>query len=318
MTPAPLEPLKDAHGRTMKKLRVQLLDACQMRCFYCMPKNPLFLSKKELLSTKEIISIVSALVDLGLEEIRLTGGEPTLHPDFLWICQELSLLSAKRFAFTTNGEHLLSLLPGLVRTRFHHINVSLDSLNPEKFSTITKSPRHAQVMSAIEEALKQGFHIKINTVVMRGVNDEEILDFVRFSREMGMEVRFLELMRVGPATGFFEKMFISARQIQERIESNDPLEPLFTPRDATARLYRTASGARLGFIASESLPFCDGCSRLRLTAAGILRGCLFNKEGISLKGKPVSAYPGILKAVMAQKPWGRIFSVDEGMHAIGG
>ncbi len=310
--------LSDQHGRVMKKLRVQLLDACQMRCTYCMPENPVFLPKNKLLHSDEIASIVSNLVALGITELRVTGGEPLLRPDFQVIIQKLSKLPAASFGITTNAALLRKHLDFLKDTPFRHLNISLDSLQEERFFAITRTHTFKTVLANVLQARDLGFAVKINTVIMKGVNDDELLDFVRFASQENLEVRFLEYMKVGPATPAFDARFLSAAAMRQIITKEDALVPLPTPNDATARRFESKSGARLGFIASESEPFCGGCSRLRLSATGKLRACLFSEEGIDLRGKRVEEYPEIVKKVITFKPYSRIVSIEESMNAIGG
>jgi cyclic pyranopterin phosphate synthase len=310
--------LIDPHGRHIHKLRVQLTDACNYRCFYCMPENVRFSAAKDLLTAKEISDIVSGLVHHGIDEVRLTGGEPTLRRDFEDIVRGLSDLPLEKLGLTSNGYTLEAKLPFLQTTNCRYLNVSLDSLNPGRFFEITKRDSFDSVLSAIQKAAAMGFQVKVNTVLFRGINDDEIMDFVRFSASHQVEVRFLEYMKIGPSQNQFEQYFISKQEITERIGKHDPLELLSSPVDSTAVRYRTASGARLGFIASESESFCASCSRLRLTAKGKLRSCLMSEDGLDLRHQPVTEYPSILQKVMAMKPFERIESIDEPMHQIGG
>jgi cyclic pyranopterin phosphate synthase len=310
--------LIDPHGRHIHKLRVQLTDACNYRCFYCMPENVRFSAAKDLLTAKEISDIVSGLVHHGIDEVRLTGGEPTLRRDFEDIVRGLSDLPLEKLGLTSNGYTLEAKLPFLQTTNCRNLNISLDSLDPEKFFEITKRDSFDSVLSAIQKAAAMGFQVKVNTVLFRGINDDEIMDFVRFSASHQVEVRFLEYMKIGPSQNQFEQYFISKQEITDHIGKHDPLELLSSPVGSTAVRYRTASGARLGFIASESESFCASCSRLRLTAKGKLRSCLMSEDGLDLRHQPVTEYPSILQKVMTMKPFERIESIDEPMHQIGG
>jgi cyclic pyranopterin phosphate synthase len=310
--------LSDQYGRVMKKLRIQLLDACQMRCTYCMPENPVFLPRHQLLSSDEIANIVGNLVSLGIDELRVTGGEPLLRADFREIIAKLSIIHAKSFGMTTNGALLGQHLDFLKDTPFHHLNISLDSLKEERFFTITRSKAFKTIVTNIMRARDLGFAVKLNTVIMKGINDDELLDFVRFAKEENIEVRFLEYMKVGPATASFDAHFLPAETMRQIIAKEGALSALPAPNDATAKRFQSASGAKIGFIASESEPFCGSCSRLRLSATGKLRACLFSEEGIDLRGKTLEEYPEIVKKVIALKPAGRIFSIAESMNVIGG
>lgn len=315
-SPAPC--LVDSYGRTMHKLRVQLTDACNFRCFYCMPPDARFRPSSECLRTQELIEICSGLVDLGIDEIKISGGEPTIHKDFDNIVRGLSDLPLKKLGVTTNGFCLGEKLPVLKSTRCQHINVSLDSLREERFRAITRANHYHDVYRGILMAQEMGFHVKVNVVLIRGVNDHEIFDFLEFSRKQDIEVRFLELMKIGCARLGHERRFIPAKEIIERIEEHHRLIPLSVNIDSTAFNFVADHGAKIGFIASESQPFCGFCSRLRLTATGILRSCLMAEHGISLRGKDKSEYPHILRSVIASKPMERLEEIDQPMYQIGG
>ena len=168
------------------------------------------------------------------------------------------------------------------------------------------------------DAKAMGFEVKVNAIVFRGLNDGELPDFLRFSEEHGVEVRFLELMKVGPAAEGFAERFMPASDIMTVLRRHADLEALEAGVDSTARLYRTSRGGRIGIIASETMPFCGGCSRMRLTASGKLRACLFSEAGVDLKGKDPLDYPEILKEVMAMKPTGRLPQILQPMNQIGG
>ena len=313
-----MKKLIDPHGRHIHKLRLSLLDACNFRCLYCMPQNPRFLPSSQLMTPKEIIHLVRILVDLGIDEIRVTGGEPTLRPDFLPIILELSSLRLKKLALTTNGIHLSPLLTSLCQTKCRSINISLDSLDETNFLKITGSPHQKKVMEAVLKAKEAGFHIKINVVLMKGINDHEIEDFVEFSKKHDMEVRFLELMKIGQARNHFTRHFFPAKKIVERLGNLSSLIPVVLPTDSTSFNYRLTNGAHIGIIASESRPFCKGCSRLRLSAEGQLRPCLMIDGGENLKNKTISEIKKILLKTMTMKPTDRIDEVVQPMNQIGG
>ncbi len=310
--------LQDPHGRLIRKLRVQLTDACNFRCFYCMPEGSRFQPANRLLSPAEITSICAALATLGVEEIRVTGGEPTVRPEFDAIIAGLALTKWKKFGLTSNGFLLSEKLPLLRDAGCSHLNISLDSLQEAKFRTITGSAHFRKVLAAILRAKAMGFQVKINTIVFRGINDDELPAFLDFSAEHGIEVRFLELMRVGPAIDSHPDRFMPAEEMLERLGGRESLVPTEAPVDSTSFGFRSASGARLGFIASESKPFCGACSRLRLSATGKLRSCLFSDTGTELRGRDILDYPEILREVMAMKPVGRLPRIHQAMNQIGG
>lgn len=311
-------PLQDPHGRVMRKLRVQLTDACNFRCFYCMPEGTRFHASADLLPPEEIASVARIMNGMGIEEVRVTGGEPTVRPEFDRIMTLLGEIPWSKFGLTSNGFLLRPKLPMLKALNCLHLNISLDSLDPARFRAITGSARHDEVYACILAAREMGFDVKVNAIVFRGKNDDELPAFARFSAEHGIEVRFLELMKVGPANAQHGELFVSADEMLARLGEREELIPVDVPVDSTAFSYRTASGARLGFIASESKPFCGACSRLRLSATGRLRACLFSEAGLELRGKDAFDYPEILQRVMSLKPEGRLPRILQPMNQIGG
>jgi len=310
--------LIDTHERTLHKLRVQLTDTCNFRCFYCMPVKAKFMPPGKLLGAAELVDICSGLVALGINEIRLSGGEPTLRADFEGIVTGLSNLPLLKLGVTTNGFFLEGKLVFLKNTNCQHINVSLDSLRPERFHMITRTKHFTTVQDAIIKARVMGFHVKVNVVAMRGLNTDEIFDFVNFSARYKIEVRFLELMKIGPYYASHSRLFVSAQELIEQIETREKLFVQSVNRDSTSFNFTTSSGAQIGFIASESQPFCDFCSRLRLTANGTLRACLMSEAGINLRGQAKNEYPKLLASVMAMKPTGRLPYIEQPMYQIGG
>lgn len=310
--------LRDPHGRVMRKLRIQLTDACNFRCFYCMPDGTRFHPPADLLAPEEIAGIGRILNDMGIEEVRVTGGEPTVRPEFDRIMTLLGEIPWIKFGLTSNGFLLRSKLPLLKELGCRHLNISMDSLDAEKFREITGSPRFQEVRATILSAREMGFDVKVNTIVFRGINDGELPAFARFSAEHDIEVRFLELMKVGPANARHGDLFVPADEMLARLRESEELVSVGVPHDATAFAFRTANGGRLGFIASESKPFCGACSRLRLSATGRLRACLFSEAGMELRGKDAFDYPEILRRVMALKPEGRLTRILQPMNQIGG
>lgn len=313
--------LVDSIGRRMRKLRISLLDNCHFRCLYCMPRDIKFLNKNEWLSERELLEICGNLLTFGLEEFRLTGGEPTLRPDLIDIVQSLSTLPVKKFGMTSNGEQLLKLLPDLKKGQCLHLNISLDTLQEKKFLQITQSMNFGNVMDSILAAKEMGFHVKVNTVLMKGVNDEEVMEFIKFSARTGIEVRFLELMKIGVANQKYEKWFVPAGDILQRLEREWTLAPISQRSDSTSFNFQAEVDgglAQVGFIASESRPFCGTCSRLRLTPQGVLRACLMKTDGLSLRGVLLEDYNPILEKVLGMKPYDRVEKIEQPMYQIGG
>lgn len=275
--------------------------------------------RKNWLSVDEIVQITSKLIDRGVDELRLTGGEPLLRPEFIEIARRLSELQFKKYGITTNGELLDHFLQDIKQyTGIQSINISIDSLDPDNFAKITKGGHLNRVLSGLHQALNLGFPIKVNAVLMRGVNDHEWKDFLHFSENTGVEVRFLEFMKIGPMQDKYTEFFMPAAEMLETIRQHDELTPIVVPKDNTSFNFKTKHGAQLGFIASESQSFCSQCSRLRLTATGELRPCLFKNTGISLRGLSDTKLDQAITEIAGAKPMERIASISQAMHAIGG
>jgi GTP 3',8-cyclase len=311
-------PLVDSHGRKLHKLRVQLTDACNYRCVYCMPEDMRFHAPRDLLTPEEIENLCLALHGFGVDEIRLTGGEPLIRPEFETIVTRLARIPWARFGLTTNGSYLASKLDFMADVGLTSVNVSLDTLQADRFANLTRRGKLAPVLDAILAARRRDFSVKVNCIVFRGLNDDELLDFARFSEQYGIEVRFLELMKVGPGQWNHADRFVAADTLIERLQTEMELIPVTVPDDATAFVYRTPGGGRLGFIASESRPFCGSCSRLRLTATGQLRACLFSEEGVQLRGADPLDIPDLLHALLPMKPTHRLDHIHQPMNQIGG
>lgn len=316
MTKLPM--LRDTCGRHIRKLRLSLLDRCNFRCFYCMPQDTTFMPTRQLLTAEEIGDISRTLVDLGISQIRVTGGEPTLRRDLAEIMGHLAALPLEKLGLTSNGLLLSKYLPMLKETGCLNLNISMDSLSPEKFNTITRSKGFQKVYDGILKAKAMGFNIKINTLLLKGINDDEIGDFIRFSAVNEIEVRFLELMKIGQGCRYHASNFLTADEAIAQISASEELIREDVEFDSTSFNFTTSSGARIGFIASETKAFCNSCSRLRLTADGVLRACLMSEKGINLRAVSYDSYSEVLRNVMAMKPTGRLDQIDQNMHQIGG
>ncbi len=310
--------LIDDHGRRVRKLRLSLTDKCNLRCHYCMPIDSTFMDESRYLSAEDYFLILKELSDFGLEELRLTGGEPLLRRSFNEIISKISLLPFKGIGLTTNGILLDRHLEALKENRVHFLNISLDSLDEKNFHKITRGNFLNKILKNIEEAQKKGFLIKINVVAMRGVNDHEIFDFVNYSQQTGLEVRFLEVMRIGHALKDQKDQFISAREMSAHLRTRHSLTPVSQNLDSTSFNYLLDNGAQIGFIASESQPFCGQCSRWRLSADGILRACLLKDDGISIINKSPSEREVIFQTLLGMKPNQRPVEVTHAMNVIGG
>lgn len=313
-----INPLQDQYGREMKKLRVSLIDACNFRCTYCMPESAMFAKDHDLLSPLEIKAIVKELVQYGIEEVRLTGGEPTLRHDLVSIANELSDIGLKKLSMTTNASQLDKFLYPLRETSLSHLNISLDSLDPLRFKQITKKDNFKIVLDSILKAKDLGFSVKINTVIMKNYNLNEIEQFIEFSKKNDIEVRFLELIKIGVAIDFFDEEFIPASNIIFDLRKKYKLKPVEVEKDSTSFKFLIDEKIKIGFIASESMAFCQNCSRLRLDSKGRLRACLMKEESVDLRNNSVLAYPRLLEEIIAMKPYERIEKLSQPMYQIGG
>lgn len=309
----------DRIGRVARKLRIQLTDACNLRCVYCMAEDATFLPSADLLTPRDLRELCAALSDLGLSEARITGGEPTVRHDFLACTEAIAGAGWSRLGITTNGLKLAELAGPMASAGIDGANVSLDSLDPDNFRRIARRPGLGKVLAGIDAARAAGLSVKINCVVMAGTNDHEVEAFAEFAAREDLEVRFLEAMRVGPLASGATDPLVPTKALRERLARRLG-EPVAIPgdRDATATLARYPGGARIGFISSESEPFCGGCSRLRLSATGTLRACLFRNDGVFLKGLSREEIALAVETTLALKPTSRPVSVSEGMNAIGG
>jgi len=273
-----VEPLIDGYGRVARDLRISVTDRCDLRCTYCMPEDGLdWLAPDEQLSFDEIVRLAELLVDLGLRSIRLTGGEPLLRPRLVDLVASMSGLGLDDLALTTNGTTLTRHAAALSEAGLTRVNVSLDSLVSHRFAEITRRDALDRVLSGISAAQEAGLTpVKVNCVVVRGTNDDEILDFVDFARTTGCEVRFIENMPLGAGGRWVPDAVVAAAEVLEVVRSRHELSPRARgAAPATAFDFADGAPGGVGFIASVTEPFCSTCDRLRLTSDGFLRTCLF-------------------------------------------
>ena len=280
--------LRDTYNRPVRDLRISVTDRCNFRCTYCMPLDEYeWLEKKEILSFEEITRLTNLFVHLGVEKIRLTGGEPLARRDLDKLVAKLSALPGPPdLCLTTNGSLLAEKVAALKAAGLRRINVSLDSLKPDRFRRITKRGDLAKVLEGLFAAQSHGLHpIKINAVIERGVNDDEILDLVAFAREHGFAIRFIEYMDVGNANNWKSERMVSKKEILETINARFPLRKLGREKGSAPSVdYQFLDGSGdIGVIASVTEPFCSTCTRARLTADGRLVTCLFSQQGYDLK-----------------------------------
>ena len=280
--------LRDTYNRPIKDLRISVTDRCNFRCTYCMPLDEYeWLEKSEVLSFEEITRFVRLFMQLGVEKIRLTGGEPMARRDLDKLIAKLSALeNAPELCLTTNGSLLADKAAVLKAAGLQRINVSLDSLKPDRFREITKRGDLNTVLDGLFAAKRCGLSpIKINAVIERGVNDEEILDLVTFSREHSFALRFIEFMDVGNANGWQSDKIVSKQEIIETIHTQFPLREIGRDKGSAPSVdYEFVDGSGdIGVIASVSEPFCSSCTRARITADGKFVTCLFSNTGYDLK-----------------------------------
>ncbi len=310
--------LIDGHGRKVRKLRVSLTDKCNLRCHYCMPADAKFMNEERYLSPDEYGEIINELCSFGLEELRITGGEPLLRKSLDEFLEVIKKMPLKKIGLTTNAVLLERYLDHLWESGVHHLNISLDSLNHENFRRITRGNNLSKVLRNIEAAKEKGFEVKINVVAMKGINDHEVFDFVRYSKNMDIEARFLELMRIGHACEEQKKQFMPAKEIIALLKREHALSSITQEPDSTSFNYLLDNGAQIGFIASESMPFCGACSRWRMSADGVLRACLLKDAGVSVKNKTASEREKIYQQLLGMKPNRRPKEVKHQMNQIGG
>lgn len=274
----------DAQGRAFRKLRVSLTAACNYACSYCVPDGKQLHRARHELDLAGFLRLIDLLIDeAGIEQIRLTGGEPLIAAQFDAILPELAKRPIADVSLTTNGQFLQQKLPLMVASGIKRINVSLDSLDPARFRQICKSGEVETVTRGIEAALDAGIHVKVNMVPLKGINDVDVLPLLNWCLARGVELRFIELMRMGhwQGNGEFEQRFYGEAEILAQISGQFVIAAAETAIDATARRFRVESAKYAGYIgviANESAPFCASCSRLRLSSAGFLHGCLSNSR----------------------------------------
>src|SRR6202167_3655899 len=279
--------LVDQFGRPLRSLRVSVTDRCILRCNYCMPQEEyVWLPKQELLTFEEIARLVEVFTSLAVEDVRLTGGEPLLRRDLPQLVRMLAANPRIRdLALTTNGVLFAEQGEALRAAGLHRVTLSLDTLRPERFSALAGRDTHAQVLAGIAAARRLGFpKLKLDTVVLRGVNDDQLDDLLEYGRSMEAEVRFIEYMDVGGATEWsVEKVFTRAEMLDRLSKRYGTITPLNENSSAPAERFRLSDGTVFGIIASTTTPFCKSCDRSRLTADGFWYLCLYAQAGIELR-----------------------------------
>jgi cyclic pyranopterin phosphate synthase len=310
----------DRYGRDINYLRISLTDKCNLRCVYCMPEDMTFRPRAELLQDDEIFRLVRVFSELGFHKFRLTGGEPTVRANFVDIVRQIAQTPGVRtVAMTTNGLLLDKMAQPLVDAGLQRVNISIDTLNPDKFKKLTRWGNVEDVWRGIHASEEAGLEVKLNAVVVRDYNDkEDVVDLARLTLYQPWQVRFIEMMPFGDVADFQQAGVVPEEELRATI--SEQLGPLTLVNggklDGEARLFRLSEGqGTIGFISSVTQPFCAGCSRARLTADGRLRLCLLRENEIDLM-EPLrdGASDGTLKKIIADaiwwKPWGHGLAQD--------
>jgi cyclic pyranopterin phosphate synthase len=295
--------LVDSYGRVHRDLRVSLTDRCSLRCTYCMPADFAdWIPSAELLTTDELMRVVGIAVDLGIEEVRLTGGEPLLRPDVVDVVRRLRALpKPPRISLTTNALRLAALAGPLRDAGLERVNVSLDTLDRERFKAMTHRDRIDDVFAGLAAARAAGLTpIKINSVLMRGVNDDEAVALLERALAEGWQLRFIEQMPLDAGGLWARPAMVTADEIQQSLAAQFDLTPVPTRGSAPAEEFYVNGGPdTVGIIASVTRPFCGACDRMRLTADGQIRNCLFARDETDLR--PVLRDPDTTEAVLRER-----------------
>ncbi len=284
-------PMVDPFGRTVSYLRVSVTDRCDFRCVYCMSENMHFLPKRDLLTLEELDRLCSAFIRRGVRKLRITGGEPLVRRDIMSLFRNLSrhlaTASLDELTLTTNGSQLARFAPELADCGVRRINVSLDTLDPAKFRAITRWGDLSQVTAGIDAAQRAGIDIKINAVALKGVNDGEAADMVRWAHGRGLELTFIEVMPLGEIDGDRIDQYLPLSQLRATLEQEFTLYEIDYRTGGPARYTRVReTGGRLGFITPLTHNFCESCNRVRVTCTGTLYMCLGQEDAADLR-KPL-------------------------------
>ncbi len=325
MTTLPPE-LIDDFGRRVRYVRISVTDRCDFRCVYCMSEEMTFLPRAQVLTLEELALVARAFVELGVEKVRLTGGEPLVRRDIDTLVEQVGALPGLRdFAMTTNGAGLGKHAERLRQAGLKRLNISLDSLDPERFRALTRTGDLARVIDGIRAAREAGFErIKLNAVILKGRNDDEVLDLVDFARREGLDISFIEEMPLGDVSDHRrDETYCSSDEVQALIETRHPLLPTTETTLGPSRYFRMAdSETRIGFISPHSHNFCATCNRVRVTVEGRLLLCLGNEHSVDLR-HVLRANPGDIDALkwaivnaMPLKPERHHFTTDGDVQVV--
>jgi GTP 3',8-cyclase len=317
--------LIDQFGRTVDYIRLSITDRCDFRCVYCMAEDMTFLPRDEVLSLEECARLVKVFVNLGVSKVRITGGEPLVRKNALWLFEEVGKLSGlKELVLTTNGSQLESQAIALKSAGVKRINISIDSLKPERFKKITRTGDLHKVLAGLQASIDAGFEgIKINTVLMRGSNEDELADLVQFAIDKKIDISFIEEMPLGEVNHTRESTFVSNADTLKLLQSAFTLLPSTETTGGPARYWRVANSAtKIGFISPHSHNFCESCNRVRITCKGELYLCLGQEDKVDLmpllRENPNNDAPLIAAIIgsMAIKPKGHDFDLRRAEPAV--
>jgi cyclic pyranopterin phosphate synthase len=317
--------LQDGFGRIHDDLRVSVTDRCNLRCVYCMPEEPTWFPREDLLTYEEIETVVRAAVSAGVRKVRITGGEPLVRRDVHDLVRRLSAIAGiEDLSLTTNGLLLADAARALRDAGLHRVNVSLDTLDPDRFRALTRRAGLDRVLAGLDAAVRHGLGpVKVNTVLLRGVNDDEIEPFVEQARDRGWEVRFIEFMPLENGDRWNRERVVTGEEVRRRIAARWPIDPdpEEDPRAPARRFRFRDGGGRLGFIDSVTRPFCGDCGRLRLTSDGRFRVCLYDDDETDLRnpvraGESGTELVGHMLRAIARKGRGGALDILERREAI--
>ena len=323
-SPSKIQPnanMIDPFGRNISYLRVSVTDRCDFRCVYCMSEHMTFLPKRDLLSLEELDRLCSAFVARGVKKLRITGGEPLVRKNIIWLfgalSRHLETGALEELTLTTNGSQLKTHAGDLAACGVKRINVSLDTLDPVKFKEITRWGDFATVMGGIEAAQRAGLAVKINAVALKGVNEHEIEDLMRFAHDRGADLTLIETMPLGDIDGDRTDQYLPLSIVRARLMDKFTLEDIAYRTGGPARYVRVKeTGGRLGFITPMTHNFCESCNRVRLTCTGTLYMCLGQDDAADLRGvmranlDSDAALNLAITEAIARKPKGHDFIID--------
>ncbi|WP_291841789.1 GTP 3',8-cyclase MoaA [Maricaulis sp.] len=324
--PHPTTPLIDSFGRQIRYLRLSVTDRCDLRCVYCMKAQPDFLPKSELLTLEELEQVASAFIARGVTKVRITGGEPLVRRDVVSLIERLGTRLGKagspkgaleELTLTTNATQLPRFAARLVAAGMRRINVSLDTLDPERFARLTRGGRLADTLTGIAAAKAAGLSVKINAVAMKGENEDELPDLIAWAHGQGHDITLIEVMPIGDVGTDRSIQFLPLTAVRERLEQRWTLTPLSDSTGGPARYHHVAeTGGRLGLITPLTGNFCASCNRVRLTCTGQLHSCLGREGEVDLRGAlrehGVDGLHAALEAAIANKPEAHDFDVSPG------